>query len=159
MQVVIGNLGQKADQLVDKAKSVAIAGVIATFFGLAGVLVLAAAMASTLAMWVVWPAALAITAVAFLAITSIALWMATQAGAKSSRDTSRNENNHQTGADEGSIESALSAMTDLPMEVARKIISERPIAALAVFSGFGVLIARRPEVAIRLVERLIARFT
>ncbi len=55
--------------------------------------------------------------------------------------------------------SAFGSLTDLPMEAARKIISERPIAALAVFSGFGVLIARRPEVAIRLVERLIERFT
>ena len=157
--MVIGNLGQKADQFVDKAKSVAIAGVIATFFGLAGVLLLAAAMAATLAMWVVWPAALAITAVAFLAITSIALWMGTQAGTKSSKEAAQSDHHHHNGADEGSIESALGAMTDLPMEVARKIISERPIAALAVFSGFGVLIARRPEVAIRLVERLIARFT
>ena len=157
---MIGNLGQKADQLVDKAKNVAIAGVIATFFGLAGVLTLAAAMAATLHLWLVWPAALAITAVAFLSITSIALWMGTQAGTKSSKDNNgQHEHHHHGGPDEGSIESALGAMTDLPMEVARKIISERPIAALAVFSGFGVLIARRPEVAIRLVERLIARFT
>lgn len=153
---MIGNLGQKADQFVDKAKNVAIAGVVATFFGLAGVLLLAAAIAATLAMWMVWPAALAITAVAFLAITSIALWMGTQAGAKPREHVDADGDGK---ADEGSIESALGAMTDLPMEVARKIISERPIAALAVFSGFGVLIARRPEVAIRLVERLIARFT
>ena len=146
-------IGQKAGAIVDRAKSIAIAGVIATFFGLVGVFTLAAAMAFTLAMWMVWPAALALTAVTFLAITAIALWIGTRpsstAGPTPAFDPEQ----------EASVESAFSSLTDLPMEAARKIIAERPIAALAVFSGFGVLIARRPEIAIRLVERLIARFT
>lgn len=154
--MVIGKIGQKADALVDRAKSVAIGGVIATFFGLAGVLLLAAAAAATLAIWLVWPAALAITAVGFLSIASIALWMGTHAASKP-KDAVDIDGDGKP--DEGNIESALSAMTDLPMEVARKIIAERPIAALAVFSGFGALIARRPEIALRLVERLIARFS
>ena len=146
-------IGQKAGAIVDRAKSIAIAGVIATFFGLVGVFTLAASIAFTLAMWMVWPAALALTAVGFLAIAAIALWIGTRPS-------------NTTGAapvldpeQEASVESAFSSLTDLPMEAARKIIAERPIAALAVFSGFGVLIARRPEIAIRLVERLIARFT
>ncbi len=146
-------IGQKAGAIVDRAKSIAIAGVIATFFGLVGVFTLAASIAFTLAMWMVWPAALALTAVTFLAITAIALWIGTRpsstTGAAPVLDPEQ----------EASVESAFSSLTDLPMEAARKIIAERPIAALAVFSGFGVLIARRPEIAIRLVERLIARFT
>lgn len=152
------DLGQKADEFVDRAKSVAVAGVIATFFGLAGVFLLAGSMATLLMLWMPVPGALAVTAVAFLSITSIALWMGTQPG-RSSKEKEPVDRDGDGQPDHNSIESALGAMTDLPMEVARKIISERPIAALAVFSGFGVLIARRPEIAIRLVERLIARFT
>jgi Putative Actinobacterial Holin-X, holin superfamily III len=146
-------IGQKAGAMVDRAKSIAIAGVIATFFGLVGVFTLAAAMAFTLAIWMVWPAALALTAVTFLAITAIALWIGTRPAATSGAAPVLDPEQ------EASVESAFSSLTDLPMEAARKIIAERPIAALAVFSGFGVLIARRPEIAIRLVERLIARFT
>jgi membrane protein implicated in regulation of membrane protease activity len=150
----IDQIGQKAGAIVDRAKSIAIAGVIATFFGLVGVFTLAASMAFTLAMWMVWPAALAVTAVTFLAITAIALWIGTRPSGSSSVPAPV-----LNPEEEASVESAFSSLTDLPMEAARKIIAERPIAALAVFSGFGVLIARRPEIAIRLVERLIARFT
>jgi hypothetical protein len=146
-------IGQKAGAIVDRAKSIAIAGVIATFFGLVGVFTLAASMAFTLATWMVWPAALALTAVTFLAITAIALWIGTRPGSSAAVAPALDPEQ------EASVESAFSSLTDLPMEAARKIIAERPIAALAVFSGFGVLIARRPEIAIRLVERLIARFT
>src|ERR1700753_1840129 len=71
-------IGQKAGAIVDRAKSIAIAGVIATFFGLVGVFTLAASMAFPLAMWMVWPAALALTAVTFLSITAIALWIGTR---------------------------------------------------------------------------------
>jgi hypothetical protein len=148
-------IGQKAGAIVDRAKSIAIAGVIATFFGLVGVFTLAASMAFTLATWMVWPAALALTSVTFLAITAIALWI----GTRPSSGTSATATPAFDPEQEASVESAFSSLTDLPMEAARKIIAERPIAALAVFSGFGVLIARRPEIAIRLVERLIARFT
>ncbi|MBI1361938.1 MAG: hypothetical protein GC155_16805 [Alphaproteobacteria bacterium] len=147
-----GNISHKAGQIVDRAKVIAIAGVVATFFGFVGVFALAASFAALLAIWMPWPGALAVTAVAFLAITAIALWVGTRPVRSQSDNEGEDEN-------ESSIESAFSSLTDLPMEAARKIISERPIAALAVFSGFGVLIARRPEVAIRLVERLIERFT
>jgi hypothetical protein len=146
-------IGQKAGAIVDRAKSIAIAGVIATFFGLVGVFTLAASMAFTLRAWMAWPAALALTAVTFLAITAIALWIGTRPISPSAPAPASNPE------EEANVESAFSSLTDLPMEAARKIIAERPIAALAVFSGFGVLIARRPEIAIRLVERLIARFT
>jgi hypothetical protein len=147
----MGQIGAKAEQIVDKAKLIAIAGVIALFFGLAGAFLMAGAFAALLAMWLPWPAALAITGVGFLSITAIALWVGTRSPKMSDEDS---------GAEHDSmVDSALSSLTDLPLDAARKIISERPLAALAVFSGFGALIARRPEVAIRLVERLITRFT
>lgn len=149
----MGQIGQKAGAIVDRAKTLAIAGVIATFFGLVGCFTLAAAAAYLLATWMAWPAALALTAIAFLAVAAIALWIGTRPAGPASATPDLDP------AQEASVESAFSSLTDLPMEAARKIISERPIAALAVFSGFGVLIARRPEIAIRLVERLIARFT
>jgi hypothetical protein len=152
-------IGQKAGKIVDRAKSIAIAGVIATFFGLVGVFTLAASMAFTLRMWMVWPAALALTAVTFLSITAIALWIGTRPGNGGASSSASSTPPPADAEHDASIESAFSSLTDLPMEAARKIIAERPIAALAVFSGFGVLIARRPEIAIRLVERLIARFT
>lgn len=138
--------------IVDKAKVLAIAGVFAFFFGIAGAFTLAAAMASALAMWLSWPAALGITAGTFIAIAGMALWL----GLKPS---SHAKQQAVTPEEEKAVESAFGSLTDLPLDMARKIISERPIAALAMFSGFGVLIARRPEIAIRLVERLIARFT
>lgn len=149
----IGDIGKRATELVDKAKAIAVAGVIATFFGLVGVFTLAASMAALLAMWLPWPGALAITAATFLAITAISLWI----GALST-GTSAPAAPSDPAADQ-SMEQALSSLTDLPLEVARKMIAERPIAALAIFSGFGMLIARRPEVAIKLVERLVQRFT
>ncbi len=150
----IGQIGAKAEQFVDKAKVIAIVGVIALFFGLAGSFLLAAAIVALLAIWMPWPAALAVTGVGFLAITAIALWVGTRSSSSKSPEPEA-ANPEQ----DNMMESALSSLTDLPLEAARKIISERPIAALAVFSGFGVLIARRPEVAIRLVERLVSRFT
>ncbi len=138
--------------IVDRARLLAIAGVFAFFFGLAGVFVLAAAMAAMLNIWLIWPAALGITAGVFIGVAAISLWL----GVKPSGD---HASKPATPEEDKAVESAFGSLTDLPMEMARKIISERPIAALAIFSGFGVLIARRPELAIRLVERLIARFT
>jgi hypothetical protein len=57
------------------------------------------------------------------------------------------------------MEAVLSSLTEVPVEIARKIITERPIAALVVFSGVGALIARKPALAVRIAERLISRFT
>ena len=149
----IGDIGKRATELVDKAKAIAIAGVIATFFGLVGVFTLAASMAALLAIWLPWPAALAITAATFLAITAISLWVgALSTGAPSTTPGAE-------AAQDQSMEQALASLTDLPLEAARKMIAERPIAALAIFSGFGMLIARRPEIAIKLVERLVQRFS
>jgi hypothetical protein len=139
-------------QIVDKAKVVAFAGLFALLMGLAGAFALAAALAALLAQWLVWPAALAVTAVACLALAAIGLWVGVRSPSSSHAKAS-------VEGEDQAVESAMSQLSDLPMEMAKKIISERPIAALAVFSGFGVLIARRPEIAVRLVERLITRFT
>ncbi len=138
-------------QIVDKAKVIAVAGVFATFLGLAGMFTLAAACAALLSIWLHWAAALAVTAVGFLALAAIALWI----GIKPSRSSHQEEQPQQ----DPSVESAFSTLTDLPLEMAKKIIMERPIAALAVFSGFGVLIARRPDLAMKMVDKLITRFT
>jgi hypothetical protein len=142
---------QQVGQFVDKARVIAIASVFATFLGLAGMFTLAAACAVLLAEWMHWAGALAVTAVGFLALAAIALWV----GIKPSRALPDEE---PEPADP-TMESAFSALTDLPLEMARKIITERPIAALAVFSGFGVLIARRPDLAMKMVDKLINRFT
>jgi hypothetical protein len=135
--------------ILDKAKLLAFAGLFAVVMAAAGSLALAGAFAFLLAVWIPWPAALAVTAVACLSLAAIALWVGAHPG-RSRRESSEHE---------VAYEAALASITDVPLEVARKIITDRPIAALAVFSGFGVLIARRPELAMKLVEKLIARFT
>ncbi len=149
--MAVGDVGH----FVDKAKVVAVASLFAIVLGFAGAFALAAAMATLLSQWLVWPAALAITAVACMALAAIALWI----GVKPSAHAKLAASNKAIEGEDQAVESAMSQLTDLPMEMAKKIITERPIAALAVFSGFGVLIARRPELAVRLVERLITRFT
>ena len=37
-------------------------------------------------------------------------------------------------------------MFDLPVEVAKQVIKERPVAATVVIAGLGLLIARKPQV-------------
>lgn|SRR5690606_10895136 len=133
---------------MDRAKGVAIAAGAASLLALAGTFMLAASLAATLAVWLPLPAALAITAVAFLAVAAIAMW----AGVQPERAKS-----DETDADQ--ISEAALALVDLPVDAARKIISERPIAAVVVVSGFGLLLARRPDVALKVVDKVLQRFT
>ena len=44
---------------------------------------------------------------------------------------------------------------ELPVEVVKKIVSEKPIASIAVLSSIGLLIARKPEVALRLFDKVV----
>jgi hypothetical protein len=54
---------------------------------------------------------------------------------------------------------AAMALVDLPMEAAKRIIQERPIAAVVLVSGFGLLIARRPQIALKVVDKILERFS
>jgi hypothetical protein len=135
-------------KFIDRAKGVAIAAGAASLLALAGVFTLAASLAATLALWVPWPAALAITAVAFLSVAAIAMWV----GVQPERMRSDDDDGEQASQ-------AALALVDLPMEAAKKIIVERPIAAIVLVSGFGLLIARRPQIAMKVVDKILERFS
>jgi hypothetical protein len=141
----LGFLGR----FLDRTKAALLFGGAVFIMGVAGLVCLLGAIVSLLDLWLPLPAALAITATACLAIAAIVLWL----GVNPPRPRPSEDDV------EPDIETVLSSLTDVPVEIARRIITERPIAALAVFSGFGALIARRPEIAVRLAERLISRFT
>jgi hypothetical protein len=132
---------------MDRAKGVAIAAGAASLLALAGVFTLAASLAATLALWMPWPAALALTAIAFLATAAISMWIGVQ--------PERIKNHEDEG--EQASQAAL-ALVDLPMEAAKRIITERPIAAVVLVSGFGLLLARRPQIALKVVDKILERF-
>jgi len=48
-------------------------------------------------------------------------------------------------------------MFDLPVEVAKQVIKERPVAATIVIAGLGLLIARKPQVVLGMVDKLVDR--
>ncbi|HEY7799100.1 MAG TPA: hypothetical protein VIA80_10070 [Hyphomonadaceae bacterium] len=133
---------------MDRAKGVAIAAGAASLLALAGVLALAASLAATLALWLPWPAALALTAITFFAVAAIAMWVGVQPDRVKSDDP-----DHDQASD------AALALVDLPMEAAKRIIAERPVAAIVLASGLGLLIARRPQVAMRMVDKILERFS
>jgi cyanate permease len=124
----------------------------AAVLGLVGLFCLAAGLAAMLAQWLQWWAALLITAAAFLAIAGVIMWTAV----RQRREKGPSAETEEMADD--IAESATAMLTDLPVEVARRMIAERPLAALALFSGFGALLARKPEAAFRLLERLVANF-
>jgi hypothetical protein len=132
---------------MDRAKGVAIAAGAASLLALAGVFTHAASLAATLALWMPWPAALALTAIAFLATAAISMWIGVQ--------PERIKNHEDEG--EQASQAAL-ALVDLPMEAAKRIITERPIAAVVLVSGFGLLLARRPQIALKVVDKILERF-
>ena len=135
-------------RFIDRAKGVAIAAGAASLLALAGTFTLAAAGAATLAIWLPWPAALAITAVGFLAVAAIAMWVGVQPTQASKNDDKDGE---QAAA-------AAMALVDLPVEAAKQIIAQRPIAAVVLVSGFGLLIARKPQIALKVVDKILERF-
>jgi hypothetical protein len=115
---------------------------------LAGVFMLAAAVAATIAIWLPWPVALAISAVIFLLSGGIAMWLGVQPS---------NPKNDDLDAEQASA--AALALVDLPLEAAKKIITQRPIAAVVLVSGFGLLIARKPQIALKVVDKILERFS
>ena len=134
---------------LDRAKAVLILGGAVFVFLVAGLICLAAAAVSLLDLWLPLPASLALTAVACLSIAAIVLWVGMRPPRAAPAEAEP----------EADMEAVLSSLTEVPVEIARKIITERPIAALVVFSGVGALIARKPALAVRIAERLISRFT
>src|SRR5690606_29615362 len=101
---------------MDRAKGVAIAAGAASLLALAGTFMLAASLAATLAVWLPLPAALAITAVAFLAVAAIAMWTGVQPERVKSDET-----------DADQISEAAPAVVDLPVDAARKIRDRKSV--------------------------------
>ena len=138
------------DRIFDRAKDLAIAAVAALILAIVGVAVLAVAAAWQLAMWMAWPAALAVTGVGILAIAAIALWV----GAAKRKPEPQPQ---ESMSDVDPVAMVLGLM-ELPVEVVKKIVAEKPIASIAVISSLGLLIARKPEVALKLFDRLVGSF-
>jgi len=133
----------------DRAKDVAIAAIVAGFLAIAGVLALTAAAAWQLSTWMPWPAALTVTGVGLLAIAAISLWIGTQANKKKAEPAQPD-----FASDIDPVSMVLGLM-ELPVEVTKKIVSEKPIASIVVLSSLGLLIARKPEVALRLFDKVV----
>lgn len=136
-------------RFIDRAKGVAIAAGAASLLAVAGVVMLAASGAATLSTWMPWPAALATTAVGFLAVAAIAMWVGVQPA---------HSDKHNDDKDSDQASAAAMALVDLPLEAAKRIITERPVAAIVLVSGFGLLIARRPQIAMKVVDKILERF-
>lgn len=137
------------DKFFDRVKDIAIVGVIAGLLAIAGVFALTAAAAWQLSLWLTWPAALAVTGGALLFIALVSLWIGLQTKKKPEPAPEHEEVDPTAMA---------LAMLDLPLEVTKKIIAERPIAALVVVSSLGLLIARKPQVALKLFDRVVSQF-
>ena len=136
------------ERFFDRAKGVAVAAGAATLLAIGGVVTLAISAALTLEMWMPAPAAYAVTAVGFLAVAAIAMWVGVQPKHAEKKEAPEDIDPTQ----------AVLAMLDMPVEVAKQIIKERPVAATVVIAGIGLLIARKPQVALGMVDKLIERF-
>lgn len=137
------------DKFFDRAKDVAIVAVIAGLLAIAGLFALTAAAAWQLSLWMTWPAALGATGGALLVIALISLWIGTH--------TKKKPEPQPEHEDVDPTAMAL-AMLDLPLEVTKRIIAERPIAALVVVSSLGLLIARKPQAALKIFDRVVTQF-
>ena len=138
------------ERFFDRAKGVAVAAGAASLLAIGGVVTLAISAALTLQMWMVAPAAYAVTAVGFLSVAAIAMWVGVQP---------KKPEKQQEQPEEADPTQAVLAMIDLPVEVAKQIMKERPVAATVVIAGIGLLIARKPQVALGMVDKLIERFS
>jgi membrane protein implicated in regulation of membrane protease activity len=125
-----------------RAMDLAIAAVVGFVMAIVGVAVLAVAAAWQLSLWMPWPGALAVTGVGVLAIAAIALWIGT---AKKKKPEPEPE---EQMSDADPVGMVLGLM-ELPVDVVKRIVMEKPIASIALISSVGLLIARKPEVALR----------
>lgn len=101
-------------------------------------------------MWLPWPGALAVAGVGFLATAAISMWVGVQ-------PAHADRNGEDNDAEQASA--AALALVDLPMEAAKRIITQRPIAAVVLVSGFGLLLARKPQIALKVVDKILERFS
>jgi hypothetical protein len=136
------------ERFFDRAKGVAVAAGAATLLAIGGVVTLAISAALTLQTWMPPPAAYAVTGVGFLAVAAIAMWVGVQP----------KKPEKQEQPEEIDPTQAVLAMLDLPVEVAKQVIKERPVAATVVVAGLGLLIARKPQIALNMVDKLLQRF-
>ncbi|MFZ4684737.1 MAG: phage holin family protein [Hyphomonadaceae bacterium] len=133
-----------------RAMDLAIAAVVGFVLAIVGVAVLAVAAAWQLSLWMPWPGALAVTGVGVLAIAAIALWIGT---AKKKPEPEPEE--QMSEADPVGL---VLGLMELPVDVVKRIVREKPIASIALISSVGLLIARKPEVALKLFDRLVGSF-
>jgi hypothetical protein len=136
------------ERFFDRAKGVAVAAGAASLLAIGGVVMLAISAALTLEMWMPAPAAYAVTAVGFLAIAAIAMWVGVQP---------KKPEKQAEPAPEIDPTQAVLAMFDLPVEVAKQVMKERPVAATIVVAGLGILLARKPQVVLGMVDKLVER--
>jgi type VI protein secretion system component VasK len=118
---------------------------VAVVCAVVGVIVLAVALVFALRWVVPWPIALALTALAFLTVAGVCLWFGLRP---------------QVGLDEEAqelVETLSGLATDVPVEALRRMIVERPLAAVALASSAGALLARRPQLVGQLLEKLLVR--
>ena len=134
-----------------RAMDLAIAAVAGFALAIVGVAVLAVAAAWQLSLWMPWPGALAVTGVGVLAIAAISLWIGT---AKKKKPDPEPE---EQMSDADPVGMVLGLM-ELPVDVVKRIVMEKPIASIALISSIGLLIARKPEVAMKLFDRLVGSF-
>jgi dipeptide/tripeptide permease len=136
------------DKIFDRAKDIAIVAVLAGLLALIAASMLAVSAAWTLSQWMVWPAALAVTAVGILAIAAIALWF----GMAEKKKKPEPEPDPMTDVDPVTM---VLGLMELPVEVVKKIVMEKPIASIAVIASVGLLISRKPEVALKLFDKVV----
>jgi hypothetical protein len=137
-------------KIFDRAKDIAFAAIFAGLVAIAGVIALAAAAAAWLAPQLGWPAALAVTGVGFLALAAIVLWAGTLPKKKKPEP--------EPEADEIDPVQMVLGLMELPVEVTKKIISEKPVASMVVLASLGLLIARNPNAALKMFDKLVGSF-
>lgn len=125
--------------MFDQAKGRIIALVLAALAGLAGTFALVVAIALWISMYLPPPAGWALAALVILAMAGGAIWYAVRP-------------DKTIGEEGGDIAQGL---LEVPIDAARQLIVDRPLAAVAMSSGFGVMLARRPDMAAKLVERVV----
>ncbi len=119
----------------------------AAVLGVVGLLVLAAAIAAMLAEVMPWPAALIVTALVFVGVAAVALWLGVRSNAEPDEES---EGEAGKPAD---LETIAEMFPGMPVEAARRLIQDRPLAAVALASTVGVLLARKPEAAVDLMQK------
>lgn len=137
------------DRIFDRAKDIAIVAVLAGMLALIAASMLAVSAAWLLSQWMPWPAALAVTAVGILAVAAIALWVGTLEKKKKPEP----ETDHMSEIDPVAM---VLGLIELPVEVTKKIVAEKPVASIVVIASLGLLIARKPEVALKLFDKVVS---